>query len=1199
MMAAARAYKRGETDGEPSEKIKELAASMTDEELTDFMKKAGINGKQLRKMLDSVGSGQVGNIAEDVLQRLGFRNKSIVSGDEITEAISRWARMKNGEPTTTARAVFSDKAMRDQYLSSGMVYPHGVNTKRKDLGEIAKAVHGHMRAKGIKSYPGPPKHMRVKKASVNLQQLRKALTQVGMQRVENAPVDTLKKLGLRRRPTGMQIAKAIHDKPSITTEVDLDVLMNSLGLGKKAQTADWGDKVRDATKEYGVPVAALAGAGVAGKGVYDLHRLQKLTDRIGDNMKSIRESLIPAGVSEGVMDDVLGYKVPLDLSQADAAVNAYNKNLRDLAHSRIYGMRSGNVYRNLVGASDLKTLANEPGIWKDPKKVLQLKEELARIANDPSTYLHHTKMFGDPNVNVHGLRGHLLAQGMTDDLSAMLLPNRPGVREMVERAVADDGLEELLYKFRSVPREYGFISQQHVNKFADDLRHIMRTEGKPVGDVLNYLGGQKALPDQAVSYLTGGSPDSISTRLKYLMENPQAIGLRDREYVEDLATRLRKHVLGGKNWKKDTRHVGTALDMLGDNVKVIGRARPYAENVGKVARKGKYGLAAVGIPAAVYAALSLVRKMRGQDKEAQALPDGEDSEVRRSLARALPFLAAAPAGMYGASQAAAPRDIATTYGTMSREFGGPNITGGHKNPAVAIREILQDKSISPWYSRFFNVSEDIVRGPGGVLNRNTVNPNVLIDTGFGALARPGTEDWVPRYLHQYEDLRPMSVMSYQTDMAPSSLRHAGATSAVDPNVYRGKREVLGYGPNVEDFYNELKRTNPQLYKKVKLLHLGNSMGPAVMQSSLDNASRKLERGQVIKELMEHYTKDNPDLAKAIGEIGNNKLVTISGSSRGDYVAQRAAALARELRERGVNDVRIVAQLGDALNDPVTSRLLKESPEVIQAGRMPNKLYTALQAVADIHSASSGASAAAEAATLPSVLSLPKNWGQWPGVKPLPGTPAADVYREAIRADLPELLKDLGVSPNRGVRDAIAIAKNKELGEDLFSYTGRMVSGDTAGLPAREADAIRAVREAFGGSTSKLKEFSEKLTNLLVSGDVRGWGDRLAPTADWNEGIVQYLRNLEGSTDFDPKALVDLLQDPKALAEMKQKAATRAASELSKLKASRKALNNAVYSRAMKNYLKRSGKGIAGILAALGLTGIGAHNMLKDDGPEVA
>jgi len=39
LMAAARAYKRGEYKGEPSEEVKRLAAEMTDKELTDFMKK--------------------------------------------------------------------------------------------------------------------------------------------------------------------------------------------------------------------------------------------------------------------------------------------------------------------------------------------------------------------------------------------------------------------------------------------------------------------------------------------------------------------------------------------------------------------------------------------------------------------------------------------------------------------------------------------------------------------------------------------------------------------------------------------------------------------------------------------------------------------------------------------------------------------------------------------------------------------------------------------------------------------------------------------------------------------------------------------------------------------------------------------------------------------------------------------------------
>jgi hypothetical protein len=57
LFAAARAYKRGEYKGEPSEKIKELAASMSDEDLSDFMhKKATNKGKEPMETIDKKAS---------------------------------------------------------------------------------------------------------------------------------------------------------------------------------------------------------------------------------------------------------------------------------------------------------------------------------------------------------------------------------------------------------------------------------------------------------------------------------------------------------------------------------------------------------------------------------------------------------------------------------------------------------------------------------------------------------------------------------------------------------------------------------------------------------------------------------------------------------------------------------------------------------------------------------------------------------------------------------------------------------------------------------------------------------------------------------------------------------------------------------------------------------------------------------------
>lgn len=148
MMAAARSYKRGTMKGKPSKKIKELAESMSDKDLTDFMKKkaAGLRGHGLRRMLDRIGPDLVGNVDSKVLKSLGLG--SVPSGDDLIKAITKRVRLPDGTATTTAHAAFAPVGKLQSHLDSGQVYGDAAIKARKGLSSLASTLRKHLKVKG-------------------------------------------------------------------------------------------------------------------------------------------------------------------------------------------------------------------------------------------------------------------------------------------------------------------------------------------------------------------------------------------------------------------------------------------------------------------------------------------------------------------------------------------------------------------------------------------------------------------------------------------------------------------------------------------------------------------------------------------------------------------------------------------------------------------------------------------------------------------------------------------------------------------------------------------------------------------------------------------------------------------------------------------------------------------------------------------
>lgn len=135
---------------------------------------------------------------------------------------------------------------------------------------------------------------------------------------------------------------------------------------------------------------------------------------------------------------------------------------------------------------------------------------------------------------------------------------------------------------------------------------------------------------------------------------------------------------------------------------------------------------------------------------------------------------------------------------------------------------------------------------------------------------------------------------------------------------------------------------------------------------------------------------NPATKKKVADVlegvrSGKRLVTISGSGRGDYVGNRTAHLLDSLDRLGVNNTIVMPLAGGYtgskdLSEAQKAKLIdsieladKAKGRVKSVGRLPNELYTLLQRASDINMATSGMMGISEAANFGNLQYLPDNW----------------------------------------------------------------------------------------------------------------------------------------------------------------------------------------------------------------------------------
>jgi hypothetical protein len=401
---------------------------------------------------------------------------------------------------------------------------------------------------------------------------------------------------------------------------------------------------------------------------------------------------------------------------------------------------------------------------------------------------------------------------------------------------------------------------------------------------------------------------------------------------------------------KGLKGAGTVLKMLGNNrATVLGTGRAYHQTVpailNKILSKRLPILAGAGALTAAtgYQAYNKLKNKQGEDNDL-AVDLGASAGVG---------LGAGLVG-YNVNRGLNPsKNIAVTYGMASPEYGSWDIGSGHKNPGEALFNLLQEAKANDPSLKKFNLSQ-IIRNQAGIVDPKQMKEryNVIADTGIGHFG----EHWNARLnkgKEQHPDFfdhsnhRPYeSRVGIMTDLFHSQ------NDNMSGSTFNGLRR----GDHAFYYGNESEQLKQMQRRGINTVKTNKTFTPLVLNSAIES-SRDTRPKEVV---LDNLANERPELAQHIKELHGKKIVTISGSGRGDFVAERAIELSDALKKRGINNVKIIALTAGAGSNPEVRKYLEKWPNIIPIhGKLDNASFVGLQRIADVHMGSTGTSSLTE------------------------------------------------------------------------------------------------------------------------------------------------------------------------------------------------------------------------------------------------
>lgn len=487
------------------------------------------------------------------------------------------------------------------------------------------------------------------------------------------------------------------------------------------------------------------------------------------------------------------------------------------------------------------------------------------------------------------------------------------------------------------------------------------------------------------SYFFNGLKDGqliFNPEMKKLIKEPGSVAKRlqnfSKAFPNTFANEILRNAITGVPSSSSLDNIGEGLRLAGNNSTVFSTPEVYIKNIKNTINpllKLRLPILSAGALATGSLLASPYFKKNASVSKKADISRPEDAFFGSASVGISPFLFSQALKNFSPN-----KNIGITYGEMGGPYGLPDIGGGHRGPSKALKSILEEAVTDPKSPLFGYNLDEIVRNKAGIIQAGPRNYNTILDTGLGLFTDSPFWEGQQR-THRVDaptGIKTQSRMHLLTDaIASDRLRRGGATEIPFP---RGvfKNHFIGYGDNFDTGAKImgykggwLGALMPKQFSRVS-----EGLTPAVNKDVLDIIRTPQTREAVLSGMASSYEKTNPELASKIKNIlsSGNKLITISGSGRGDYVAARARELIDALRSNNIKDVSVAAQLAGAFDDPKQMQLLKDYPELLTFGKMPLKDFVNLQRVSNLHMGSSGTSSLAESLLQGTPFVLPKDWG---------------------------------------------------------------------------------------------------------------------------------------------------------------------------------------------------------------------------------
>jgi hypothetical protein len=447
---------------------------------------------------------------------------------------------------------------------------------------------------------------------------------------------------------------------------------------------------------------------------------------------------------------------------------------------------------------------------------------------------------------------------------------------------------------------------------------------------------------------------------------------------------------------------------------------------------------------------------------------------------------------------------------------------GHITPAEAIVQALESHPDVGYTKDKQWILDTALRG-GKFGDHN--NPYVTqgkrdrafgtIDTGFGPLSSglpPGMKLNSPEF-----SVNPFGKMFVETDPIPShGIPHISAIHGLsgaetfrdtDISTFGGERKkshskvnpaIDAYNTEKPGFlYSNFKKLVNKLSGKYNpVIHASDTVSPyisnatyATNQALIDAVKNKsFNQHDVLKQLAASHPEYAPVIEDAIAK--NKRIALITGSSRGDVVAQKTNELLDHLKKNKVNDVQVISVLGERLT-PTIQKLRNDAsvpPELRnvidqQLKTNPNLTLEQLQ------------------------HSLPKGGTHYKAIKRLRDIPRTDkLITDPNVIKLPGVYSELGLDAmGKLVQSSSPAAKQKI--KTFLAMQAMFPHWASTGMNSANEAMMLPGTAVFPGDIGAMKE--REIVNAFKAGLINK--DQMEELRNiriekWNEGTLKLVKN---------------------------------------------------------------------------------------------